>query len=108
MGGSTLKLVVFVCAEEISMHKCPHSSLLPQTADNPTPLAGTLTEKYTLLEDGCLCVEADTRVGDKAANSKTVYRRSSGSRDQLLSDSKRRNPSVAAVLQQQRDSGLDV
>jgi hypothetical protein len=71
-------------------------------------LAGSLTEKYTLEEDGCLCVEADTRVGDKAANSKTVYRRTSGSRDELLSDSKKKNPSVAAVLQQQRQEGLDV
>lgn len=71
-------------------------------------LAGTLTERYTLLEDGCMCVEADTRVGDKAAHSKTVYRRTSGSRDELLNDSKRRNPSVAAVLQQQRHEGLDV
>lgn len=55
-----------------------------------------------------MCVEADTRVGDKVANSKTVYRRTSGSRDDLLNDSKRRNPSVAAVLQQQRQEGLDV
>jgi hypothetical protein len=70
--------------------------------------AGTLTERYTLLDDGCMCVEADTRVGDKAANSKTVYQRTSSSRDEVLSQSKQRNPSVGAVLQKQRQEGLDV
>jgi hypothetical protein len=70
-------------------------------------ITGTLTERYTLLEDGCMCVEADTRVGAKAANSKTVYQRTSSSRDEVLSQSKQRNPSVGAVLQKQRQEGLD-
>jgi hypothetical protein len=65
-----------------------------------------MVERYSLLPDGCLCVAAETRVGDKAASSTTVYTRSQGSREQLLADSKQRNPSVAAVVQRQRDQGL--
>lgn len=61
-----------------------------------------------MLQDGYMSVEAVTRVGDKSATSKTVYKRSAGSRDELLSDSQKRNPSVAAVLQQQKQQGLDV
>lgn len=74
----------------------------------PAPNTGSLSEKYILLEDGCLSVEALTRVGDRSAASTTIYRRSGGSREALLADSKKRNPSVAAVLQQQRQQGLDV
>lgn len=85
----------------------------PQRSDcAPLPFfcacAGELTEKYTFLEDGCLCVEAKTRVGNQSATSTTVYRRSSGSRDEMLNASKQKNPSVAAVLQQQKQQGLDV
>jgi hypothetical protein len=84
-------------------HTCCHVVVVPLLCP-----AGSLTEKYSLLPDGCLCVEAYTQVGDKAASSTTVYRRSSGSKEQLLAESKQRNPSVAAVLQEQKQQGLDV
>jgi sugar (pentulose or hexulose) kinase len=68
--------------------------------------AGSLSELYSLLPDGCLAVTAETRVGAKQASSVTVYRRSAGSREALLADSRRRNGSVADVLCKQQDQGL--
>ncbi|KAF6252276.1 hypothetical protein COO60DRAFT_1554152 [Scenedesmus sp. NREL 46B-D3] len=67
------------------------------------PLEGSLTELYSLLPDGCLAVAAETRVGPQQAKAVTVYRRSAGSRDALLADSRRRNGSMADVLRKQQD-----
>jgi hypothetical protein len=74
----------------------------------PAAAAGTLTELYSLLPDGCLAVTAETRVGSRQARAVTVYRRSAGSREALLADSRRRNGSVANVLRKQQDQGLSM
>lgn len=68
--------------------------------------AGTLTEQYTLLPDGSLCVHAEAHVGQQQAAADSIYTRSKGSRDALLSESRRRNGSFNDVLQRQQQQGL--
>eukprot|EP00775_Hariotina_reticulata_P009317 gene9316-9482_t len=70
------------------------------------PLAGSLTEQYTLLPDGSLKVHAETAVGQKFAAADTVYRRSGVSRDVLLANSRQRHGSVNDVIRQQKEQGL--
>ncbi|WIA20826.1 hypothetical protein OEZ85_005180 [Tetradesmus obliquus] len=91
------------------------------------PLAGTLTELYSLLPDGSMTVTAETRIGSKQAKApgagsyakgaflfqelcwyQRTKRGNGGSREAMFADSRRRNGSVGDVLRRQQGQGLSV
>ncbi|KAJ9511334.1 hypothetical protein QJQ45_029742 [Haematococcus lacustris] len=77
------------------------------------PRPGQLTETYTVLsppdakasENDEMAVATTLTVGEQKAAVVQVYRRSAKSREQLLRDSRQRNPSLEAVMQRQNESG---
>ena len=65
------------------------------------PLAGSLQEQYSL-QDDMLHITSTVAVGVQQQSTTQVYRRSSKSRADLLSDSKKRNSSMEQVLEKQK------
>eukprot|EP00798_Chlamydomonas_sp_ICE-L_P011384 gene11384-12084_t len=58
------------------------------------PLAGSLQEEYDIREDGHLHITSSVMVGQQKHSSTQVYCRSSKSKSEILSDSKKKNSSM--------------